>query len=77
MDQAEPDLAAVRQSLLAGLNHPDDINGMIRLLRNFRNVSVMNEVIATWTKGDEHISELNTVAIRLHLAIRAGSYTRT
>ena len=33
LDQAEPDLAAAREGLLAARNHPDDIDGMIRKLR--------------------------------------------
>lgn len=41
-----------RSGLLAGRNHPDDIDGMIRLFRHFKNIRYMREPIAIWAEGD-------------------------
>ena len=74
LDKPDPDLDAARQGFLAGRNHQDDIDGMIRLFRNFRNVSFMNEVIAIWAEGDSYIYELSAEANLLHVDIISGRY---
>ena len=72
LDKAEPDLEAARRGFLAALNHPDDIDGMIRLFRNFRHLGFMREVIAIWAEGDQYILDLSTMASRLHADVRSG-----
>jgi diguanylate cyclase (GGDEF)-like protein/PAS domain S-box-containing protein len=72
LDQPGVDVDAVRKGFLAGRNHPDDINGMIRLYRNFRNVSFMHDAIAKWAQGDDGIVELVEEASRLHAALSSG-----
>ncbi|MBC7452391.1 MAG: PAS domain-containing protein [Massilia sp.] len=74
LDQAKPDIEAARQGFLTALNHPDDIDGMIRLFRNFRHIHFMSDVIATWAEGDRYIHELTALASRLHAAIHSGRY---
>ena len=73
LDQAKPDIEAARQGFLTALNHPDDIDGMIRLFRNFRHIHFMSDVIATWAEGDRYIHELTAVASRLHAAIHSAA----
>ena len=72
LDRPEPDLAAARQGFRAAQNHPDDIAGMIRLFRNFRNVSFMNEVIGIWADADVYIEKLRNEGQRLHAGIASG-----
>jgi signal transduction histidine kinase len=61
LDKDEPDLAVARQGFLDGDNAPEDIDGMIRLYRWFRNVSFMRDAIVAWTDGDTRIAELQTL----------------
>lgn len=60
------DRARAVQGLLAGGNHPDDIPGMIRLYRYFRNVLEIDEAISIWAAADVEIARLDAVARRLH-----------
>src|SRR6188768_698777 len=39
LEKPQPDFAVVREGFLAGGNHPDDIEGLIWLYQNFRDVS--------------------------------------
>ena len=74
MEKAAPDLDFVRQALLRGQSHPDDIAGMISLFRHFRHVYFMDEVISIWAEADRHIEDLNAEATHLHNAIISGGY---
>jgi PAS domain S-box-containing protein len=72
LQQDEPDIAAARQGFRAGGNHPDDIDGLIRMFRWFRHVPFMARTIATWTEGDEAIGQMRTLVERAHERIQAG-----
>ncbi|WP_082814706.1 EAL domain-containing protein [Collimonas fungivorans] len=73
LDKSEPDLQVVRQGVLDGGNHPDDIDGIISLYRNFKNFSLLREPIANWKIGDQLIADLSVEASRLHAAIAGGN----
>lgn len=62
MDQPEPDLERARAGILQGRNHPDDIEGMIWLYRNFRQLSYLQRAIAQWERGDRYVFELTMLA---------------
>ncbi len=64
-----PDLAVARQGLIEGGNHPDDINGMIKLFRRFNNISYIHKSINIWTEADSVIGQLIPVATKLHAEI--------
>jgi diguanylate cyclase (GGDEF)-like protein/PAS domain S-box-containing protein len=72
LDSPVVDVERVRAGFLAGRNHPDDIDGMIRLYRNFRDVSFMRDAIKSWSQGDEGIAALVDEANRLHAALSSG-----
>ena len=72
LQQDEPDIAAARQGFAAGGNHPDDIDGLIRMFRWFRHVPFMARTIATWTEGDEAIEQMRTLVEGAHERIQAG-----
>ena len=72
LQRQEPDIAAARQGFLAGGNHPDDIDGLIRMFRWFQRVPFMSKPIATWTEGDRTIEEMRATVERAHDSIRAG-----
>jgi diguanylate cyclase (GGDEF)-like protein/PAS domain S-box-containing protein len=52
LHEATPDMAVARQGFLEGRNHPDDIEGMIELFRNFSNVSYIARAIAIWGEAE-------------------------
>lgn len=72
LEQDPPDLEAARRGFLAGGNHPDDVDGLIRLFLRFRRVSFMADAIAIWTAADLQIAELNDLARQVHARIAAG-----
>ena len=73
LEKPQFDKDVARQGFREGRNHPDDIDGMIRLFRNFRNISLMRKPISIWTDGDRYIAALMVEADRLHAEIGLGS----
>jgi signal transduction histidine kinase len=51
----------VRAGFLQGKNHEEDIDDMIWLFRNFKNVSFMKEAITIWKEADVLIGRLKTI----------------
>ena len=72
LQRDEPDVAAARQGFLDGGNHPDDIDGLIRMFRWFQRMPFMSKPIATWTEGDRTIQEMRTLVDRARDRIQAG-----
>ncbi len=68
------DLDVARQGLLEGRSHPDDIDGMIKLFRRFKNISYIHKSINIWSEADSVIAELIPIAEKLHTEVgqRAG-----
>lgn len=63
------DLDVARQGFLEGRSHPDDIDGMIKLFRRFKDISFINESINIWAEADATIAELIPIAEKLHAEI--------
>jgi len=72
LQRSRPDAEAARQGLLDGQNHPDDIDGMIRLFVWGQHVPFMARAIRTWTEGDEVIAELRALVDSAHERIVRG-----
>jgi PAS domain S-box-containing protein len=68
-----PDLAAARAGFLQGANHPDDVEGLIRLFLWFRHVPFMAQSIEIWAAADEAIIELQAEADALEIAVQRGA----
>jgi len=45
-----PDMAIARQGFIEGRNHPDDIDGMIRLLQRFHSNYYIGRAITAWSQ---------------------------
>ena len=73
LEKADPDWSVVRAGFLQGRNEPDDIPGMIRLYRWFRDVSFMAKAIEIWSQGDAYIAEMTGVAEQLHREIAGAA----
>ncbi|MFO1318942.1 MAG: EAL domain-containing protein [Burkholderiales bacterium] len=63
------------QLLLEGGDHPDDIDGVIRLYRRFRHIWYIQEVRRVWEEGDRYIADLDQAASELHALIRSGDHS--
>jgi hypothetical protein len=50
LQKANPDMQVAQHGFLEGRNHPDDIDGMIQLFRNFSNVSYIARAIEIWAR---------------------------
>ena len=73
MEKPQPDYERARQLLLEGNDHPDDIDGVIRLYTRFRRVWYIDRVVHVWEEGDRHIAELHSAALELHRLIESGA----
>lgn len=70
LGRARPDYGKAAAGLLAGGNHPDDIPGMIRLVRNFGRLPAIDHAVQIWSRGDDEVATLNVLAQQLHVAAR-------
>ncbi|MEO6303378.1 MAG: HAMP domain-containing protein, partial [Bacteroidia bacterium] len=69
----DPDLEIVRQGFIEGRNHPDDIDGMIKLFRRFSNISYINKAIYYWGEAEPIALKLIPIADSLHKEINSSS----
>lgn len=69
MERQDDDTEAIRQALIAGHNHPDDVDNMIRLFRWFGDRWVLKDARDTWAHGDMLIDQLQQTTRQLQQAI--------
>ena len=69
----EPDLSVVRDGFLKGRIHPDDIDGMIYLLKRFHRVSYISQALSDWGDADTLLLQMRETASRLHDAVQASN----
>jgi len=67
-----PDMAALRQGFIEGRLNEDDIDGTVKLLRRFHNISYVKKAITLWTQGDQNIAVLQDIGSRLHTQVSLG-----
>ncbi len=73
LNKKNPDLEIAKQGFLEGRNHPDDIDGMIKLFRRFHNIHYIKKAIQIWTKADLIIGQLTPIAEKLKAEISQES----
>jgi diguanylate cyclase (GGDEF)-like protein len=71
MNKPNPDLDTVRNAFVTGGIHPDDIEGMFRLYRNYQWVGFMQRAISAWEAGDRYIVELEQSGDQLQREIES------
>jgi len=69
-----PDYDKAAAGLLAGGNHPDDIPGMIRLVRYFGRLPAIERALGIWARADDEVTILNQLALQLNGSVRSGHY---
>lgn len=72
LTKPDPDFALAEAGLLQGRNHPDDVTGMVFLVRWFRSLPELSQVISIWAAADYHIEKLTQVGDDIHAAVQAG-----
>lgn len=75
LQKAEPDLEIARQGFLQGKVHPNDIDGMINLVRRFNKVYYIDQAIQCWIQGDSIIAKLIVIGEKLHQEINSGNFS--
>lgn len=69
----DPDLNIARQGLLEGRNNPDDVDGMIKLLLRFHNVSYLQRAFTAWTKAEAEVTQLPPLGEQLHTLVQTNA----
>jgi len=65
LEKSPPDVSAARSGFLGGGNHVDDVDGLIWLFRNFRNVSYFDRAVSKWIASDPILDELVALGERI------------
>lgn len=73
LQKPKPDMAAARQGFLEGGNHHDDIDGMMRLILRFHEISYLKRAFTLWANAEPIINQLILTGEALHTKIKAGA----
>lgn len=68
-----PDLTIAHRGLIEGGNHPDDIDGMIKLFKRFNHISYIHKSLTIWSAADSIITRLIPITEKLHSEINSPS----
>lgn len=69
----EPDMDIVRSGFTSGRIHPDDIDGMAKLVLRFHSISYIHDAMTIWAKGDSLITGVAVIGERMHTEVRSGN----
>ena len=58
--------AKARAGFLRGGNHPDDVNGLIKLIRKFSGNYYVSGALTVWKDADAMIDQINASGVLLH-----------
>ncbi|WP_315821173.1 sensor histidine kinase [Paraflavitalea speifideaquila] len=72
LSKPEPNLQIVKEGLIAGRNHPDDVEGMIKLFRRFYNNYYIHRAIDAWNAADSLVPEFYVIGDKLHREINSA-----
>ncbi|MBF4467463.1 HAMP domain-containing sensor histidine kinase [Flavobacterium sp. LC2016-12] len=71
------DNEVARKGLLTGRNKEEDLDDVIWLFENFKNVSFLAKAIKEWEQGDKLISELFIIGQQINAKIKRNMLTQT
>ncbi len=66
LQKPNPNLWVAKQGFIEGRNHPEDVDGMIRLIQRFHSVSYLNKAIGIWGDAENNMEQLIVLSGRLH-----------
>ena len=64
-----PDLKIVYEGFINGRNNPEDIDGMIKLIRRFHNISYIQKALTIWSQADQEAKKLMLISQHLQVEI--------
>ena len=67
-----PDLKIVYDGFIKGRNNPEDIDGMIKLIQRFHNISYIKKALSIWSQADQEAKKLMLISQHLQLEIIVG-----
>ena len=73
LQKPNPNLWVARQGFIQGRNNPEDVDGMISLIRRFHSISYLSRAIVTWGDAEKTMEQLITTSERLHIMIRSNA----
>jgi diguanylate cyclase (GGDEF)-like protein/PAS domain S-box-containing protein len=76
LELSPPDVDAARGGFIGGGNHVDDVDGLIWLFRNFRNISYFDRSVSQWIASDPILDELVTLGDNVHADVATSPTTR-
>jgi signal transduction histidine kinase len=76
LGKKDPDMNIARQGFIEGRNHPNDVDGMIKLFTRFHSVSYIHRAIVIWTQADVQIPPLMKLGEQLHKEITSEVNTQ-
>jgi signal transduction histidine kinase len=71
--KASPNLDTAREGFLEGRVHPDDIDGVLKILMRFHDFFYIKKAIGYWAQGDSLIAQLAPIGEKLHAEISSGA----
>lgn len=71
------DSEIARKALVTGRNHPEDLDDIIWLFENFKQVSFLSKAINEWEEGDELIVKLSQIGKEINTKINDKVLSRT
>jgi len=76
LQKPNPNLAVARQGFIEGRNHPDDVDGMIRLIQRFHSISYLSKAINLWGEAEKNMEQLISTSDKLHNMIRSNNVSQ-
>lgn len=73
LGKPKPNLKIVREGLIEGRNHPDDVDRMINLFTRFYKNHYIGQVIQVWNAADSLVPEFYVIGNKLHAEINAAN----
>lgn len=77
MEKADPDQQVMWSGLIEGRNHPEDVDGMIKLFRRFNNISYVRDAIVAWKTADSMANKFAPIAEDINREIKSGNPSQT
>ena len=71
-----PDLLLAKESFIKAKNHPQDVDGMIKLFLRCYSFNKIQDPILIWVAADRNIEALKFAGQKLHQSIEAGNINK-
>jgi two-component system, sensor histidine kinase len=69
LSKPNPDMKVAQQGFIEGRNHPDDVDGMIKLFKRFHSNYYISRAIKAWNAADSLIPQFYVIGNKLHQEI--------